>query len=67
METVLDNQIETVQSGASFFDNLLDKTHTVFEKQAILNAIAKRDRKNASRLKNWTGARYVKVEAADEL
>jgi hypothetical protein len=64
-ETVLDNQIETVQDRASFFDGLLEKTHSAFEKLAIANAIEKRARKNERRFKIWTGERYVKVEAAD--
>lgn len=63
MVTLLDNRIETVQ--APTMDDLISAAQTPHDKFSLLDAAARRTRQNARRLKNWTGAYYVKVETAD--
>jgi hypothetical protein len=63
-ENVLDKATNKAQ-GSSFLGNLLERVKTEFDKASLATALEKRGRQNVRRLKNWTGARYGKVEAAD--
>jgi len=60
MQTVLDNQIKTVQTPK--MDTLM---FSLRDREYLDLAVEKRARQNERRLKNWTGERYVKAEAAD--
>jgi hypothetical protein len=59
-ETVLDNQINPVKVPK--LDTLM---FSLRDSEYIYAAKIKREHQNLRRLKNWTGAHYVKVETAD--
>jgi hypothetical protein len=59
-ETVLDNQMNPVKVPK--LDTLM---FSLRDREYLDLAVEKRARQNARRLKNWTGAHYVKVETAD--
>lgn len=63
-ETVLDNQIETVQAS-DFLSNVLEEVKTPFDLTSLAEAVKKRSRQDARRLTNWTGAHHVESKAAD--
>jgi hypothetical protein len=61
---VLDKASSKAQNS-DFLGNLLKEAKSGFDLESLEKAVEKRDRQNARRLKNWTGARHGKVEAAD--
>ena len=62
--SLLDNDAESAHIGG-FFDDLLEEVKAPFDTASLVAAVKKRARQDARRLNNWTGERYVKVEAAD--
>jgi hypothetical protein len=62
IEMPLDNTIKTFS-----MDDLIKSGLTERDKFYLAEGIINRQRKNARRLKNWTGAHHVEIEVADEL